>query len=451
MRLKEFGKMDRPMLPPKVKKILERDKKVLLTTTRLPYPVVVSKGDGDYVYDACGKRYIDFTSFIAVYNFGAGSPKSVRRAVASQASRMMHSAFYDFYAEEPVAFAEKLLAMFPKGFGRVFFSNSGTEANEAALKFSKLFTKRQYTIAFYGAFHGRTMGSLGLTSSKAFQREHFGPFNSVIHVPYAYCYRCPLGKEYPSCGIECADYIRKNVLPKEASQKEVGAIFIEPIQGEGGYVVPPKEFIVEVRKIASENGILLVSDEVQSGYMRTGKFLALENFGVEADIYTMAKAVGGGLPLGVTVTRSSLGDIPEGAHANTFGGNLASIAAASATLDYVKRNQEALKEASKSKGSMIIKRLNEMKEKYEIIGDVRGIGMMIGIEIVRDKGSKEPGIEEHIRILKLCFERGLLLMPAGQSSLRIIPPLTMSRQNIEKGLDIIEEAVNIVNSEVASK
>ncbi len=430
----------------KVRSIIERDRKALLKTTRLPYPFVVSHGDGDFAYDIDGKRYIDFTSFIAVYNFGVGSPASVRKAISRQAEKIMHAAFYDFHAEEPVEYAEKLLTMFPKGFGRVFFSNSGTEANEAALKLSKLFTKRQYTLAFYSSFHGRTLGSLSLTASRTRQREHFGPFNSVVHVPYAYCYRCPFGKEYPSCGMACVDYIKKQVLTEELSPKEVGAIFIEPIQGEGGYVVPPKEFVKGIREIATDNGMLLVSDEVQAGYMRTGKFLALDNFGVEADIYTMAKAAGGGLPIGITVVRHSLGDIPEGAHSNTFGANLASIAGANATLDYVKKNMPTLREYSSGKGKLIMKRLNEMKERYEIVGDVRGIGMMIGVEIVTDKSSKDPGVRQHEEILKLCFEKGLLLMPAGTSTLRIIPPLTISKQSLEKGLDILEDAVKTVNS-----
>ncbi len=316
----------------RTRQIIERDGEVILTTTRGSVPFVAERGDGDYAYDIEGNRFVDFSSFISVYNLGVDANKEVRTAAKKQIDKLMHSAFTDYYAELPVTFAENLMKMMPNGFGKVFYSNSGTEANEAALKFSKLFTKRQYTLSFYGGFHGRTMGSLSLTASKAVQREHFGPFNSVIHVPYAYCYRCPFGKEYPSCGMACVDYIKKYPLSKEVSAKEVSAIFIEPIQGEGGYIVPPKEFVYEMRKLADDHGMLLVADEVQSGYMRTGKFLALDNFGVKADIYTMAKAIGGGLPMGVTVTRSSLGDVPFGTHSNTFGGNLVSVAAAEASL-----------------------------------------------------------------------------------------------------------------------
>src|SRR5208283_4447129 len=207
----------------------------------------------------------------------------------------------------PVEFAENLLTMFPRGFGRVFFSNSGTEANEDAIKLAKIFTKKQYLISFYGGFHGRSLGSLGLTATRTSQRERFGPFPNVVHSIYPYPYRCQPAGDPEECSKVCIDHLERNILGKECSPEEVAAIFVEPVQGEGGYVVPPKSFIKELRRICDENGILLVSDEIQSGYMRTGKFLAMDNFGVTADIYTMAKAAGGGLPVGITVARSSLG------------------------------------------------------------------------------------------------------------------------------------------------
>ncbi|MHB1829979.1 MAG: aminotransferase class III-fold pyridoxal phosphate-dependent enzyme [Candidatus Micrarchaeaceae archaeon] len=431
-------------LTPKIKGIIARDRKVIMTTTRSEVPFVASHGSGDFVYDVSGNKFIDFSSFISVYNFGVNGTKEAAAAIKAQAGKLMHSAFTDYYAEQPVAFAENLLTMFPKGFGKVFFSNSGTEANEAAIKYSKLFTKRQYTIAFYNSFHGRTLGSLSLTSSKIAQRERFGPFNSVIHAPYAYCYRCPLGKEYPSCGIACADYLKKYPLAKEVSPKEVSAIFIEPIQGEGGYVVPPKEFVKEIRKIATDNGMLLVSDEVQAGYMRAGKFLAMDNFGVEADIYTMAKAAGGGLPIGITVTRNSLGNATEGSHSNTFGGNLVSVAAADATLKYIKKNLNSLEAQIKEKNRIIMKRLNRMKDEYEIVGDVRGLGLMIGVEFVKDKKSKAPAVKERDAVVLESFNNGLLMLPCGESTIRIIPPITISKSNLEEGLDILEASVRKV-------
>ncbi len=430
----------------RIKDILERDRRVLINTTREPYPFVADHGDGDFAYDVDGNKFIDFTSFISVYNIGVNANKQVRNAIKKQADKLSHASFTDFHGELPVAFAERLLTMFPKGFGRVFFSNSGTEANEAALKMSRIFNKgRMYNLAFFNAFHGRSMGSLSLTAAKTVQRQNFGPFSNAIHVPFAYCYRCPLKLEYPSCGIACADYIKEQPLSHEVAPQEVAAIFMEPVQGEGGYIVPPKEFVQKVRKMAAENGILFVADEVQSGYMRTGKFLALDNFGVDADIYTMAKAIGGGVPIGATVTRTSLGDLPAGAHSNTFGGNFLAIAAASASLDYVIKNRRMLEQAAKEKGAMIMKRLNQMKERYEIIGDVRGIGLMIGVELVKSKRTKAYGVEEREQVMLKCFNSGLLLLGCGPSSIRLIPPITMSKENIEKALDIFERAVREVN------
>ncbi|MEM0094693.1 MAG: aminotransferase class III-fold pyridoxal phosphate-dependent enzyme [Candidatus Micrarchaeaceae archaeon] len=426
--------------------LIKRDKKFIITTTREEYPFVADHGSGDFVYDIEGNRFIDFSSFISVYNLGVNANEYVRNAVKAQLEKLIHPAFTDYYSELPVEFAEKLVSMFPKGFGKVFFSNSGTEANEAALKYAKVATKRTYVLAFYNAFHGRTMGSLGLTASKAVQREYFGPFNAVIHAPFAYCYRCPFHQEYPSCGMACIDYIKKYPLSKEVAPEEISAIFIEPVQGEGGYIVPPKEFVKEIRKIADDNGMILVDDEVQAGYMRTGKFLALDNFGVKAEIYTMAKSLGGGLPIGATIVKRSIADVPAGAHANTFGGNLLSIAAAKASLEYVKRNFKSIQRHIKSESRYIFKRLNSMKERYEIIGDVRGIGLMIGVELVKSKKGKEPGIEERQAVLNYSFEKGLLLLPAGQSTIRIIPPLTIKHSNVEKGLEIFEEAVSSVQN-----
>ncbi len=436
----------KPRTTARIKGIIERDRKVMFTTTRVPYPFVPDRAGADYAYDVSGNKFIDFSSFVSVYDIGDNAIAAIRVAAKKQIDRLIHAAFTDYYAELPVVFAEKLVKKFPKGFGRVFFSNSGTEANEAALKFSRLFTKRQYTMAFYNSFHGRTLGSLSLTASKNVHREHFGPFPNIIHVPYAYCYRCPFGKEYPGCGMACVDYIKKYPLSKEVSPTDVASIFIEPMQGEGGYILPPKEFMQGIREIASDNGIVLVADEIQSGYMRTGTFLAMNNFGVEADIYTMAKAIAGGLPMGATIARSSLGDIPAGSHANTFGGNLVAAAAANASIDYLNKNEAKLKSEIKKKSAFVFKRLNDMKERYEIVGDVRGIGMMIGMELVRSKEGKEPAVQERDEVLMKCFENGLIILPAGVSTIRIIPPLTILMKDLEQGMDILEDAVKAVNS-----
>jgi 4-aminobutyrate aminotransferase len=428
----------------KIQDVIDRDHNVFLTTTRVPYPFVADHGDGDFVYDIEGNKFIDFSSFVSVYNIGVNANKLVREAVKNQVDKLMHTAFYDYHAELPVTFAEKLITQFPKGFGRVFLSNSGTEANEAAIKIARLLTKRQYIIAFYNSFHGRSLGSLGLTSAKSVQRAHFGPFNGVIHAPYPNPYRCAFDHTKNKCGADCVGYIRETILDKDVAPEEVAAIIFEPIQGEGGYVVPPMEFAKELRKLADQHGILLIADEVQTGYMRTGKFLALENFGIEADIYTMAKAVGGGLPIGVTVVRKNLGDMPEGAHSNTFGGNLASVAAANASLDYVIKNKKELEKGVEVRNRMIMSRLHRMQSKYDIIGNVRGMGLMIAIEFVRNRKTKEHATTERNEVMTHAFNEGLLLLPAGKSVIRIIPPITMSMSSIKKGLDMLEIAIKKV-------
>lgn len=433
----------------KINNIISRDSKVFLTTTRESYPFVAAKGEGDFAYDIAGNRFIDFASFISVYNFGINGIAPVRNAIKAQVDMLMHSAFTDYYSELPVKFAEDFISLFPKEYGKLFLSNSGTEANEAAIKFSKLITKRSYIMAYYNSFHGRTSGALALTSSKIVQREHMGPFTNTVHVPYPYCYRCPLHQTYPECGFACVDYIKKYPMSKEVAGEEVAAFVVEPVQGEGGYVVPPKDYFKEIRKLTEENGILLVSDEVQSGYFRTGKAVAMDHFGVHADIYTFAKSVGAGLPLGITMLKKSLGDIPSGSHATTFGGNLAVIAGAHALLKHIKRNRRSIESQAEKKGTMIRKRLAKMKEDYEIVGDVRGVGMMNAIEIVKNKKSKEEGIKEREQILEKCFYNGLLLLPAGASSIRIIPPITISLPHISAGLDILEDAIREVSKQQA--
>ncbi len=432
----------------KTRNIIKRDKKTMIKTTRGSTLFVPEHGDGDFVYDVENNKFIDFSSFISVYNLGVNGNKEIKSAIVNQLGKLTHGAFNDFYSEVPLEFAENLLTMFPKGFGRVYLSNSGTEAIEAAIKFSKSYNDRPYIFSFYGAFHGRTIGSLSATTSKSVHRAHLGSvLGPAIHAPYAYCYRCPLKLEYPSCAMACVDYIKKYPLTKEVNPKEISALFIEPIQGEGGYVVPPKEFVKEMRELADEHGMLLVSDEIQAGYMRTGKFLSMENFGVEADIYTIAKSSGGGLPLGITVTRSSLGDVQEGLFSGTMGGNLVVAAAANASLNYIKKHESELKSGIARKGKYMMKRLNDMKEKYEIVGDVRGLGMMIGVEFVKDKKSKEPAPQERNDIIDNAFYNNLILLPCGVSTIRVIPPLTMADKNIEEGMDILESAIKKINAE----
>ena len=433
-------KKNKTIITKKIKDIIKKDKEVFLTTTRMNYPFIPESGENDIVRDVSGNKFIDLSSFISVYNFGINNTE-IKRAIEKQVQKLVHPGFTDFYAEPPIKFGEALLKFFPKKFGKLFLSNSGTEANEAAIKFAKLFTDRSYIISFYNSFHGRTQGSLSMTSSKIVQREHFGPFANSVHVPFPYCYRCPFNQnDSKSCGFACIDYIKKYALSKEVSGKEVAGFFVEPIQGEGGYIVPPIDYFKELKKLLEEYGILLIDDEIQAGIMRTGKFIALHNFGVDADIYTFGKSIGGGIPMGVTVVKKGM-NIPAGSHANTFGGNLLAVSAGEAMLNHIYKNKNFIEKEVKTKSELFMTRLKEMQEKYEIIGDVRGIGLMIGIEFVKSKKTKQPAIDLRNRILKQAFDNGLIMLGCGESTIRFIPAITIEKKNIEISLDIIEEII----------
>ncbi|NJD77174.1 MAG: aspartate aminotransferase family protein [Candidatus Methanoperedens sp.] len=416
----------------KSREIINRDSKVISALTR-PYELVVDHADGSTVFDIEGKSYIDFASGVAVMNIGYNC-KKVKEAVCVQMEKMVHCGFSDFYAEMPVKLAEKLCKM--TGYEKVFLSNSGAEAVEAAMKLAFWYSKRNSMVAFYRAFHGRTLGALSLTGSKIRHKENF-PSLRVVHSHYAYCYRCPLNLDYPGCGISCARELERTIFKRVLSPRDTAAIVVEPIQGEGGFIVPPPEFHKEIRRICDENNILLIADEIQSGGFRTGKFMALENFDVRADIVCMSKSIGGGIPLGATLSTSEIMDWPAGAHANTFGGNLLASAGGLATLDFMESKK--LGEKAVEKGNYLMKQLNDFREKYPAIGDVRGIGLMIGIEIVKE--NKESDAEKRDLIIKKSLEGGLILLPAGDSVIRFVPPLIISKYEIDNGLQIFENAL----------
>jgi 4-aminobutyrate aminotransferase len=351
--------------------------------------------------------------------------------------KMSHCAFPDFFAEPPVKLAEKLRSL--TGYERVFFCNSGTESVEAALKLVMWKTHRQALLGFYGAFHGRTLGSLSLTCSKIIQKEHFPSFQ-VVHTHYAYCYRCPLHLKYPDCGIECAKQIETVIFKQELSSKDIAAIVVEPILGEGGYIIPPQEFHREIRRICDDHNIMMIADEVQSGCYRTGTFMAMENFKVRADVVCMAKALGAGLPLGAMLSDSHIMDWPPGTHSNTFGGNLAASAGSLAALEFMEK--EDLGNNARQVGSHIMKRLHKMQDDYPVIGDVRGLGLMIGVEIVKSDGSIDPKVRD--RIVVEGFKEGIILLPCGDSVIRISPPLIITKEEADIGLDRFEEALKKV-------
>ena len=383
---------------PKARDIIARDRAVLATTTKAA-PVVVRRAQGSIVEDVDGNTYIDFTCGISVVNVGHGHPKVVE-AIRKQVGEFVHFAGTDFYYEVQARLGEVLNRITPGRFRKkVFFANSGTEANEAALKIARWSTKRGMFLAFLRAFHGRTMGSLALTSSKRVQRERFFPMMpGVVHVPYAYCFRCPYKLTYPSCDLYCANIIEDLYMETVAPPADTAAIIVEPVQGEGGYVVPPPGWLPRIAKIAKDNDLLLIADEVQSGMGRTGRMFAVEHEGVVPDILTMAKALGSGIPIGAAVFDARLDFGVAGAHSNTFGGNPVACASALATVEVIE--QEKLVERAERLGRTMAKRLDEMKDRFEIMGDNRGLGLMRATEFVTDRTSKRPDPKVRDRIVR---------------------------------------------------
>ena len=441
--------MDRPSIKtalpgPRAKAIIERDRKVVSSSYTRGYPFVMARGSGAIVEDVDGNQFLDCAAGIAVNSTGHSHPDVVA-AIVDQAQKFLHMSGTDFYYEPQVRLAEEFNALAPFGGDkRSFFSNSGTEAIEAAIKLAKYATKRFGLIAFLGSFHGRTLGSLAATSSKAIQRKGFGPMlPGVFHAPYGNCYRCPVGLKPESCQAECLDFLEHQLLVHLISPDDVAGVLVEPIQGEGGYVVPEPKFHQRLREITSANGILLIADEVQSGMGRTGKMFAIEHFGVEPDIVAVAKGVASGLPLGVTTARAGVMSWPPGAHASTFGGNPVSCAAALTTIELLKTS--LMKNAAEV-GAFMLDKLRELQHKHTLIGDVRGRGLMIGIELVRDRQTKERATTERDRIVEACFQRGLLVLGAGKNSIRLSPPLVLTRAQASTAVELLDEAFSALGT-----
>ncbi|HWQ44254.1 MAG TPA: aspartate aminotransferase family protein [Methanosarcina barkeri] len=427
----ELGLLD--VVGPKAREIIGQDCDIVSACEARPYPLVVDRARGSVIQDVDGREYLDLVAGIAVMNAGYSNPE-IKAAISTQLEKMVHCGYGDFFAEPPLKLAKKLREL--SGYSKVFYCNSGTEAVEAAIKLAFWKTKRQNLISFYNSFHGRTLGSLSLTCSKVRQKEHF-PSIRTVHSHYAYCYRCPLKLEYPSCGIECAKEIENLIFRRELSQEDTAAVFIEPIQGEGGYIIPPPEFHKEVRRICTDNNILLVADEVQTGCFRTGPFFAMENFEVRADISCLAKALGGGLPMGVMLADSELMDWPSGVHSNTFGGNLLASAASLASLEFLEK--ENTENRVRKLGSSIRQRLREFQENFSCIGDVRGLGLMIGVEIIKPDKSIDPIRRD--KILREAFKERILLLPCGDSVIRFSPPLVITDEEVDLGLEKFEKAL----------
>jgi 4-aminobutyrate aminotransferase len=431
-----------PLPGPKALEIIERDHAVLSPSYTRCYPFVMKRGEGAIAEDVDGNRFLDFAAGIAVVATGHSHPRVVS-AIQRQAGEFVHMSGTDFYYEGMVGLAEKLAALAPGNFPhRVYFGNSGAEAIEAAIKLAHLNTRRNKFIAFFGGFHGRTMGALSLTGSKVVQRRGFGPMLPVYHVPYPDCYRSP-HTNAAQCGSESIEFLEEKLFKTILPPEEVAAIVVEPIQGEGGYLVPHARFHRELRRIADQHGILLIHDEVQSGMGRTGRMFASEHFGVVPDIVTLAKGIASGMPLSAMIARADLMNWGPGAHASTFGGNPVSIAAALATIDLL---EEGLMENARVMGDYLMSRLRSWPERFRHVGNVRGIGLMIGIEIVRDQATKERAPELRDRLEALAFERGLLILGCGPNSIRLCPPLVITPKQCDCAIDTLEECLRALES-----
>jgi len=426
---------------PKSRALLERDKKVISSSYPRAYPLVMDHGKGVEVWDADGNRFIDFMAGIAVLSTGHSHPKVVK-AVKDASEKFLHISS-DFYHEGWIRLSEKLdeIAPFEEN-AKTFLTNSGTEAVETAIKLAKYHTKRHNFIGFFGAFHGRTMGSVAFTASKPHYHRGFYPLMpGVTHVPFPDEYRPILhrkmGEDY---GETCVRFIEEEIFDHNVPGDEIAGILVEPIQGEGGYLVPPAGFFPALRKLCDKYGILLIVDEVQSGVGRTGKWWAIEHWDVEPDIVVSAKGIASGIPLGACIARESVMTWPKGTHGNTYGGNPVACAAALATLELLE--EKYLTNAAEV-GQYMQDALEEIQARHTSMGDVRGKGLMIGVEFVKDKNTKEPNEEIREMIEKNSFEHGLLTLGCGRSSIRMAPPLCITKKEVDEGLEIFEGAITM--------
>jgi 4-aminobutyrate aminotransferase len=424
----------RTSLPgPKAAAIIDRDRAVISPSYTRCYPLVAARGKGAMVEDPDGNRFLDFNAGIAVAATGHCHPQVVK-AIRRQSERLIHMSGTDFYYENMVELAEKLAALAPGGVPRrVYFGNSGTEATEAAMKLARYHTGRDKFIAFYGCFHGRTLGALSLTASKPVQRRRFGPLvPGVYHVPYPDTYR--RGEACVEDSIGAIERVLRTVAPPE----EVAAIIFEPVQGEGGYLIPPRSFYERLQALARKHGILTIADEVQSGMGRTGRMFACEHFGMVPDIINTAKGIASGLPISAMIARAEIMDWTPGAHASTFGGNPVACAAALATIELL---ESGLMDNARRVGDHILSRLKRWPERFPNVGDVRGLGLMIGIELVTDRASKEKAHDLRDRVVDLAFRRGVLVLGAGESTIRLSPPLIVTREQADFAIDVLEQCL----------
>ena len=437
-----------PLPGPKAKKLIEVDNHYVSPSYTRIYPLVVNKAQGVWVEDVDGNVFLDFTAGIAVCSTGHCHPRVVQ-AIKDQADRLLHMSGTDFYYVPQIELAERLACLVPgKGGKKVYFGNSGAEAVEAAFKLARWHTRGELNIAFFGAFHGRTMGALSLTASKTVQRKHYYPFvPGITHIPYPYCYRCPYNVKYPECHIECVRWVEETLFRTTMPPEEVAAIFVEPIQGEGGYIVPPPEFHGKLYEIAERYNILYVADEVQSGMGRTGKMFAFEHFDIVPDIITMSKALGGvGFPISAIAYKEKYNTWPAGKTIGTFRGNMVAFAAGNTALNWMSDNK--IPERALELGKKAMEQLKKLEAESNIVGEVRGIGLMIAIEMVKDSKTKEPASDFAKMVRKYGHQRGVMIEVGGHHGnvARLLPPLVITEEYLMKGIEILSGVIKDIEA-----
>lgn len=430
---------------PKAREIIERDEKLLSPSLTRSAPLVGERAEGVFVEDPDGNVYLDFGSGIAVTGLGHRHPRVIE-AVKRQLDKLVFVNSLDYYTASQVEYAEMLLPRTPGDFAkRIFLCNSGSETIDTAIKMAKWHTRRGYGIGFINGFHGRTMGAVSFTTTGLTARRGFFPLYPIGHfTPYPNCYRCLFNREYPSCDVACLDYLTDVIFKKIVPPDETAFILFEPVQGAGGYIVPPREFFTRLTEIAREHGIILIADEVQTGFGRTGKMFACEHFGMVPDIITMSKTFANGFPAGAAVARAEVMDWVDNAHEGTLNGGPVIMEAAKAVLNVI--DEEQLLKRSEELGSYMREQLLSMRERHPLIGDIRGLGIMLGIELVRD-AKKTPAKEERDRLLSSAFTKGLLLLGAGESSIRLAPPMVITREQIDTGLTILEDCLEEIEKQ----
>ena len=450
MKTAKFPSLRTELPGPIAQQVVAHDAQYISPSYTRPYPLVVKQAKGAMIEDVDGNLFLDFIAGVAVCSTGHSHPHVVE-AIKKQVDDFLHICSADYYYPNLPKLAEKISQSTPGSHDkRVHFGNSGAEAVEGAVKLAMYATRRQKLIGFFGAFHGRTLGALSLTASKARQRAGFGrQALDVTHIPYANCYRCPYHLKPETCGAmesrgpHCARVIEDLLFKTTVPADECAAIIVEPIQGEGGYIVPPASFLQTIREIADRHGVLVIADEVQSGFGRTGLMFASEHFDFVPDMMSLAKGIASGLPLGATVARKELMNWPAGAHASTFGGNPVAIAASLATIELI---EDHLLENAAAMGAYLLERLRALMDKHAIIGDVRGKGLMIGIELVKDRTSKEPHVEALKQVEMECFKRGLITLGCGASTIRLSPPLVIDRDQCDFAIKTIDDVLSTVKA-----